>query len=157
MRPPLTGVVLLAAGAFACGGRTAPAAAPTRVFEGQVTPTIVAASPTFVTPAAGVTSASGLNATATCAHSAQGGPVLAGLRWSPGEPSLAQQVDLTIFNNNFAVGTYQSSQILNPETSPVTWTGLTEGAVYRWQVNTKVDGGGVSSPVGTVGAPNCPP
>jgi peptidoglycan/xylan/chitin deacetylase (PgdA/CDA1 family) len=63
------------------------------------------------------------------------GSVSVTLHWTPGDPG-QQWVDLSLFNNNFASGTFVGSGPLPSSQSALAWDGLVERTTHYVRVNT---------------------
>jgi beta-lactamase superfamily II metal-dependent hydrolase len=83
-------------------------------------------------------------------QSCSAGAVTATFRWEPSVPrGFVQWVDLSLFGNGFAPGTFLGAGPLLPETESLVWHGLLAEARHYWRVNTLVDGQWVASGVGS--------
>lgn len=84
------------------------------------------------------------------------GKVSVAFRWSPALPSGgAQWVDLSIFNNSFAPGTFLGMGPLPLSQSMVVWDGLQPGTTHYWRVNTLASNGWHPSASGVFTTPAC--
>lgn len=93
----------------------------------------------------------------TQACSATAEEAKASFAWSPGVHSGgAQWVDLSLFNNGFAEGTFISVGPLPPATSTLDWAGLRQDSQHYWRVNTLAPDGWHPSATGTFKTTTCP-
>jgi hypothetical protein len=76
--------------------------------------------------------------------------------WSPALlPGASQWLDLSIYDNGFAPGTFLSKGPLPNGQSGLTWEGMPPGLVYYWRVNTLAADGWHGSPGWSFGSVNC--
>lgn len=67
------------------------------------------------------------------------------LTWQTGSPGGEQVVDLVSNFDDFAPGSYETSQVLSSDVDSLTWKGLTPGVRYFWRINTQIDSKWVTS------------
>lgn len=92
--------------------------------------------------------------TQTC--SATPGEMKTSFAWSPGlQPSGPQWLDLSLFNNRFAEGTFVRVGPLPAATSTLEWAGLRQGSQHYWRVNTLAADGWHPSATGTFRTMSC--
>jgi hypothetical protein len=55
--------------------------------------------------------------------------------WQKASASFSQWLDLSIFDNNFAPGTFLAAGPIHPDTEQVVWTGILPGIPHFWRIN----------------------
>ncbi|MGD0115375.1 MAG: serine hydrolase [Dehalococcoidia bacterium] len=76
--------------------------------------------------------------------------------WSPSLiPGATQWLDLSIYDNDFAGGTFLGKGPLPAGQSTYTWEGLPPGLTYYWRVNTQTPNGWVGTPTWSVSGIRC--
>ncbi len=72
-------------------------------------------------------------------------------RWSPtSPPGFLQYVDITLFDNGFAPGTFLGGGPFSPAAGVVVWPGILTNTVHFWRVNTLTASGWVPSTTGVM-------
>jgi hypothetical protein len=86
----------------------------------------------------------------------QPGTVDGTFRWTPADPAgSVQWLDLSLYNNGFAPGTFLNAGPLGPAAGSLTWAGLRSGLVHYWRVNTLTPGGWKVSSTGSFVTGTC--
>ena len=84
------------------------------------------------------------------------GKVRATFSWSPSlTPGSSQWLDLSLFDNGFAPGTFVGSGPMPSGQSVLEWDGLEPGLTHYWRVNTQTAGGWSTSPNWSFGTLSC--
>ena len=129
---------------------------PAEVEVATITPTVPTFSPTPDAPIlepGGPGAATNLQSEAECERP---GESVARLSWSPAVgPGEAQRVDVTIFKDGFETGKFESSELLPPDQSALTWEELSTGLNHRWRVLTLKADSWVSSETAIFKGPIC--
>jgi hypothetical protein len=86
------------------------------------------------------------------------GSIRAAFSWTPAAPpGGVQWLDLSLFNNGFAPGTFISVGPLSAGSSSYVWDGLQVGMTHYWRVNTLLAGGWAPSQTGSFATEVCRP
>lgn len=76
------------------------------------------------------------------------------LRWTPGGRG-RQRVDVSVIDNSFEPGTYESSELLGAATSDLDWHRARSEATHLWRVLTEADDAWIASATGRFDGPGC--
>jgi hypothetical protein len=85
------------------------------------------------------------------------GKAKATFRWTLVPGSTAQWLDLSLFDNGFAPGTFISAGPLSGSEDTFTWEGLLTESVHYWRVNSVVGGAWQPSETAVLTTPRCVP
>jgi len=83
------------------------------------------------------------------------GNAKATFNWIPGAGGVVQYLDLSLFNNGFAAGTFVSVGPLPGDANTFVWDGMPSGAAYVFRVNTFDGSTWWPSTTGYFTAPSC--
>lgn len=106
---------------------------------------------------AAIAAASGLNANPSCNGSGAGNIVAVNFGWvAASGGSTEQWLDYSVYNNNFAGGTFNSQSVAVGATSFNFSTGFPQGVRFYWRVNNKIGGNWYPSVTANFLTPTCP-